>query len=382
MPAFRQLIREKLGVLGLCFVLMGALGAQTQTAWAYPELIRHGYVNCTSCHVSPSGGGVLTEYGRELSSEVLSTWSREGEQSFLYGSVKTPAWLLMGGDYRSVYLYRNRPDFQDGQLIFMQADVEAAATYKRLTFDATFGYQNTAGTKSFGDHFISRRHYVMFKPTDELSVRGGRFNTAFGINTPDHIIVTKRGLNFEDETMENYNLELAWLNEDLNFYATAIIGRPDQPDLNREVGAAFTIGKGIADHNKVGVSYMNLSAPQSTRQLFGPWALLGFTPKFYLLSELDFQRQLQASSTRPTWGGVSYNRLGYEFYKGLHVFGSEEISKLNFGNSNSLYLAHGLGLQLFPRPHFEFNVLFQKRKFLSQFPDYTDYFYIMWHYYL
>ncbi|MFM8315618.1 MAG: hypothetical protein ACKOA8_15160, partial [Deltaproteobacteria bacterium] len=54
-------------------------------ALSYPEFIRHGYMNCTSCHVSPTGGGALTEYGRSLSDEVLSRWSRPGESGFLYG---------------------------------------------------------------------------------------------------------------------------------------------------------------------------------------------------------------------------------------------------------------------------------------------------------
>src|SRR5436190_6515955 len=91
-------------------------------ALAFPEMIRHGYVNCTTCHVSPSGGGTLTEYGRELSKEVLSTWSKEGEANMAYGLVKPPEWLLFGGDYRSVYVYRDTPLYRDGRYILMQTD--------------------------------------------------------------------------------------------------------------------------------------------------------------------------------------------------------------------------------------------------------------------
>ncbi len=38
----------------------------------FPEMVRHGYVNCVACHMSPDGGGVLTPYGRSLSKELLS----------------------------------------------------------------------------------------------------------------------------------------------------------------------------------------------------------------------------------------------------------------------------------------------------------------------
>src|ERR1700722_15897581 len=51
-------------------------------AFAFPEMARHGYTQCTACHVSPAGGGVLTEYGRELSSDLLSTWSHGNESAF------------------------------------------------------------------------------------------------------------------------------------------------------------------------------------------------------------------------------------------------------------------------------------------------------------
>ena len=33
-------------------------------AEAFPWMIHHGYTNCAQCHVDPSGGGVLTDYGR------------------------------------------------------------------------------------------------------------------------------------------------------------------------------------------------------------------------------------------------------------------------------------------------------------------------------
>ena len=51
---------------------------------AFPEMVRHGYTNCTACHVAANGGGILTPYGSTLSEEVLSTWHFEGEGSFLY----------------------------------------------------------------------------------------------------------------------------------------------------------------------------------------------------------------------------------------------------------------------------------------------------------
>ena len=35
-------------------------------SYGLPTMIRLGYPNCASCHVSPQGGGLLNEYGRGI----------------------------------------------------------------------------------------------------------------------------------------------------------------------------------------------------------------------------------------------------------------------------------------------------------------------------
>src|SRR3954462_3088816 len=45
--------------LAACFVLAGS-------AHALPTMIRLGYPNCASCHISPQGGGLLNTYGRGI----------------------------------------------------------------------------------------------------------------------------------------------------------------------------------------------------------------------------------------------------------------------------------------------------------------------------
>ncbi|MGZ3694528.1 MAG: hypothetical protein ACXWQO_10135, partial [Bdellovibrionota bacterium] len=70
----------------------------SQKAHAFAEMTTHGYTNCTACHISPNGGGTLTEYGRGLSKELLSASAKEGEEKFLYGLMQPPEWLQFGGD--------------------------------------------------------------------------------------------------------------------------------------------------------------------------------------------------------------------------------------------------------------------------------------------
>ena len=40
-------------------------------AGAFAQNAVHGYPACIACHVSPNGGGLLTDYGRSLSRYIL-----------------------------------------------------------------------------------------------------------------------------------------------------------------------------------------------------------------------------------------------------------------------------------------------------------------------
>ena len=347
-------------------------------------MVRHGYVNCTSCHVSPSGGGVLTQYGRELSRAILSKWGTENqnESLFAYGVVKLPEWITAMGLYRNLYAYQNTPFISQGQYIFMQNDIETAAVLKEWSFDLSLGYENKPTDVKVLDHVISRRNYVAYRPTDELSFRAGRFYPAFGILTSEHVIPTKRDLGW-DEGQETYNLEGAWLGEKWNLYATADLGRPDQPSLHHETGFALSPSVALGESNKVGLSYFHGDSVTATRNVAGPWGILGFTHHFFLLSELDFQAQsVKAGGLATQKGVVNYQRLDYELIQGLHAYLTQDFSELNFQDFQTLHNSYGVGLQFFPRPHFELNLSWQKLRMIAVAPVYTDFAWFMLNFYL
>ncbi len=352
----------------------------TASAFCFPEMVRHGYVNCISCHVSPTGGGTLTPYGRQLSKEILSQFGKEGEEQFVYGTVTLPEWLLAGGDLRILQLYADNPSVRQAKYIPMQADLEAAVSYKKVTADATFGPQEsplpTGG-------FFSRRHYVNYKPSDSLSFRGGRFFPAYGVNLPDHIPAIKRGLGW-DENGETYNIEAAFLGDEFNFYVTGIFGRPDAQTLNRETGGAFTGSYAFFDRFKLGASYYYGTINSNQRHLLGPWGILGVTPHLFLLSEVDFQKyQPSDASSGSQTGLAEYQKLDYEIVQGLHAFITQEFFQLDFNNSGTIQRIYGLGIQYFPRPHFEIQGVWERQNVVASFPNnYTDYAWLLFHYYL
>lgn len=350
-----------------------------QAAQAYPELVRKGYGNCRTCHHSPNGGGLITEYGRELSAEELSQFSREGEARFLYGAFQPPEWLDLGGDLRGIQTYRDTPTQRVGDYFLMQADLEAAATAggffgKKLSAVATAGYD--ADDKSF----ISRRHYFVARPSDEVSIRAGRFMPAYGLNIAEHVAVTRRGLGF-DQGDETYNAEAAWIGDDLNLFATGILGRPDDARLDREQGGALQASYFFLERFKAGANYYLGSNDTGLRHLLGGFGALGFTPSLFLLSELDLQ--LDETIGRTASGIAAYNRLDYELVQGLHAFATLEHLRLDFADDRTTTQACGGGIQYFPRPHLELQLQYQKQRATrAGSGDFIDFAWLILHFYL
>src|SRR5687768_6787022 len=55
----------------LCFGLITM--SVSSRAQAYTWMVKHGYANCGACHADPSGGELLTVYGRAMSEAFLSS---------------------------------------------------------------------------------------------------------------------------------------------------------------------------------------------------------------------------------------------------------------------------------------------------------------------
>ncbi len=349
-------------------------------SYGYPEMVRHGYANCTACHVSPNGGGILTPYGRSLSQELLSTWGAKNESDFMYGFVKLPEWLNLGGDIRSLQQWQKNDSFEQAMFIFMQADLEAAATVSKFQAVATVGPQSNKTFNHAGGAIISRRHYLAYHPTDQITIRGGKFMAAYGINTAEHVIATKRNLNW-DEGSETYNIEASYLGDHFDAYATVLMGRPEASYLNLEKGVSLRSSYLLKETSKIGASYFYGSSDLANRHVFGPYGILGITPHFFVLAEFDFQYRL-AFGAPNSWGFVNYVRADYEFIKGLHGYLTHELTKLNWNRPDQTTQTFGIGMQFFPRPHIEVQSALQKSRDMSRSSNFATIAWVMLHYYL
>lgn len=347
---------------------------------AFPEMIRHGYSQCMACHHSPSGGGILTPYGRVLANEHMSNSGSETEAKFLYGAVPDSENLSLGGDIRWVQWYRDTPTSTSSDFVPMQADLEAAGTLGKFKAVATLGYQEVQAPAKFLDSVISRRHYLLYQVNDNLTLRAGRYQVPFGLMIPDHFTTVRRGLMWDQNT-ETHNIEAVITSDPWELFLTGSLGRLDTATVDREKGFSFRAGYSFLEKQKVGLSYFYGANDAQTRHVVGPYALISLSPSWTVLTEVDFQNQ-QPAGRAAVWGLFNYNRMNYEMIKGFVVFGSAQVSFANLDREITRFVAYGGGLQFFARPHFEVQVSYEKQKINALFDRFTDFAFLMFHYYL
>jgi len=360
---FFKSIQTPTFIASFALLAFGILGFGANDAAAFPELIRHGYSNCVTCHANPGGGGVLNAYGREISKEALSTWSSETESELAWGAIKTPEWLAATVMARSLSFIRDTRTTIDGRTLLMQLDAEASAQSEKWGLVAAAGIQNPrGGPTGTQSPLAARRLFGQYRPTDTLAFRAGFFQPVYGLMPADHRIAIRSGLGW-DQGNETWNLEGAYIGEQWNVFATGIIGRPGQPDFER--GGALSVSHFFADRYKIGVNGYFGEAPDTNamRAVFGPHAMLAFTSRLYWLGELDFQNQ------NSTWGVFQYQKLGFEPVQGFHVFLAQDFQQANSTDTATSTWAWGPGLQWFPRPHFEGQLFLWQNRYPSALQD-------------
>ena len=374
-------------VTGLFFLLF------QHPAWPYPELVRHGYSTCLACHVSATGGGILSEYGRELSRELLSTWGKAKETKPLHGLVKIPKKFAIGGDYRTLQVTQSTPQFESGYLFNMQLDIEAAYYYKKRTVAVAAIGKKISGTKGENNSIFSHRHFVSYNYSDSTNIRLGRFYPEYGIYNPNHRRFVRQYFGF-DSYYETYNAEVNYNTESYNVFLTAILGRPEisedeiDPGLQRErrgsghSGLALTGNYFLLEKHRVGASFRQGSLDKESYSQEALYAIFGFTKSLYLMAEMDWRKE--KFDTIKTDLSANLLHMGFEFYKGWHIYGlhQEFHREDNVGSVPYDLVANGLGVQIFPRPHWELVFEYQTRNVPPSGNFEEDYYYFLLHYYL
>jgi hypothetical protein len=234
-------------------ILVIAIVGAARVASAYPQFQLSKDQTCSDCHLSPAGGGLLSENGLNAAQAMSVLGDDPG---VFYGKATPPSWLAIGGDLRGASGYYGGPN--KGFTNFpMQAELYAAVTIDHFSLHVTAGlrdpqYENTDATL-----FASREHWLQWQQNlgdpDGLFVRVGRFMPVFGLRFVEHPDWTRRdgGTPLYGEA---YGAAVEYIDPKWEVHATGFIHDPIFPDsIERGNGATLYAETRITPTTSVGI---------------------------------------------------------------------------------------------------------------------------------
>lgn len=220
-------------------------------AYAYPQFELSKDKSCAGCHISPTGGGLLSENGMVVA-ETISKWGTAPE--FMYGKVKLPDGLAIGGDFRGAAGYLQTP--QRYLVGFpMQTDIHGAYTKGKFAVQVTVGSRPPTDGNEAVTMFWSREHYLRFEQDPEthhgVSARVGRFMPVFGLRLAEHNVYTRRygGTPLYSDT---YGAAASYTTEQIEAHVSGFVRDPLIDPVRLSNGAAAYTQVRVAENTVVG----------------------------------------------------------------------------------------------------------------------------------
>ena len=358
------------------------LELQTPTL-AFVENVTHGYVNCQSCHLSPSGGGILNDYGRTLSAEMMSTWSWNQAEEPLFGLIKNQPRLYLGGDYRHIQTFVENANIKQKMQFDMQKNFELAVNFARVWFVSTFGTQEGPNQIENKGEFLSENHYLLWNITDEQKIRVGKFRLTYGLNDSNHTRYTKSFLGF-GSLSESYIFEFSNMNEVSELFISSDMGDINIPrESVSEKSFSVSYFHYIKDNSKLGFHTLIGESPQKRRTLYGASLVHPLFEKIAIKTEAHIESShMQTDSNQQNDLGASMIQIKWEAIKGVSPYIVAENLHTNLKDSKTAQSSHGFGIQWLPIPHINLQAEYKKEFKAGSSTKLTDSAWFQFHFYL
>lgn len=323
-----------------------------RAALAYPWMIRHEYTGCTLCHTDPSGGGLLTAYGRAQAATLLSSGLGLGAEDdepgkvkdFAFGVVPLPETVDAQGWVRSAYLVNMAGGkVVDDRLVLMRADVGTHLRLGPVRASGTIGAA-TGGSRGLtqdawitrsptGANVLSREHWVGVDLAEEaVLVRAGRIAMPFGLRNVEHPTWVRRETRSDTNQHQQHGVAASYNGGKVRAEGMLIAGNFQlNPDAYRERGYSaygeYALGAAAA----VGLSSAVLHADADLvtrrplyRQAHGAFARFAPVKPLVLLAEADgVVRSVKLDNPSLDFAGLL--QADYEAVRGVHVVATGEV---------------------------------------------------------
>ena len=350
---------------------------------AYPWMIRHDYTGCATCHTDPSGGFLLTAYGRAQTQTLLSTFGKgpegnevDGRSQLLWGAVTPPDWVNVGAALRYLYLY-NKPSSGSAMTrsILMQTDLRAVINVGAFEAAGSIGYAHEGGQGAWitrrnqGDNLVSREFWLGYNFDDEhnTKVRAGRMYLPYGLRVIDHTLFVRNATRTDLDSQQQYGVSIFHGADDYRFEVMAVLGNYQlRPDQYRERGYSAYVEYAAAARMGIGMSSLltyqgESSSPSVTgaaiRGAHGPFVRWAPSSSVALMSEWDLLHEGSTSGGNPVMGVAGLVQADWEVYRGVHAVVTPELFLSDFQTgSDSLSYRGWVTGAWFPYPHLDFRL--------------------------
>lgn len=359
---------------------------QSYKADGFVENAVKGYANCMACHIAPNGGGILTDYGRSLSSELMSTWKvQKGFEKPFYGIMKNTENIKYGGQYRMIQTYAENENVKVKKQFTMQNNLEFAVKYMKTFLVGTVGSQEGPEEISEKGNFLSERHYILWETSNDSRLRVGKFRLHFGINQPNHTRFVKENLGFGSNS-ETYNLEFMKFYEWGELNTTLSIGDffAEVKKDDNERNFVFNITHYLQGYSRFSLSFLSGKSNLYKRNVFGFSAVHSFLSNWIVRSEIDFEQKnkiIKNNYKNQVNGIYTENQIGYNIFKGGYAYLIYEYEQNDVSSNATQINSPGVGFQFLPIPHVEFQVEYQRRVYKKDPNNPNHYLYTIFHLY-
>ncbi len=338
-----------------------AIVAWSPRASAYPWMIRNGYTSCNVCHADPSGGNLLTQYGRALGvTEMTMKYKKGGDDDpgtvgdFLFGAFKMPEPLLLGADFRSLGLFLFSGGKVNPHYYLMQADAEAQVSIGRFRMNGNLGFAHegalkasiTRGDDLLQNRLISRTFWmgVDIGKDNEVLLRVGRLNLPFGLRSIEHTSWVRKTTRTDINDGQQYGVAASLNLEKVRAEVMGIAGNfAIHPDSYRERGYSayfeYAPSTSVAVGGSSLITHANADLDNNLptwRQAHGLFGRFAFTKAIGLMAEADFlfksSKDEATNAITNAFGTAALLQLDMEPVKGLHFLVTGETKNTDFKN--------------------------------------------------
>lgn len=318
---------------------------------AYAWTVNHGYTTCAACHADPSGGGLLTEYGRAQGEVFVRTpWEERGAEwepgaaaEFAWGAVPVPDWLLVGAVVRGGPAMSASSGSSAVFPVPMQGDVRAQVQVGRVRGYGSLGVLPTGAAeearvlRNDQVNLFSREHWIGVDLTSDLVVRAGRVALPYGNRILEHSAWVRTATRTDINADQQHGVDVHYSRGDLRAEAMVIGGNYQlSPAEFREQGYSAVVEYSLGPKLVLGVSSLMGKAqtdvltltPDTTRQAHGLQLRASPAHGLAILAEASVLLSNQAEP-----GSVGFVQADYEVVQGLHLMGSGEWLQQEAGTS-------------------------------------------------